>query len=121
MYYNSCNRNHYGKHIASLLEDLKNGKYKELILDIRDNFLCCSLHYELQNTYTSLEDSVLVTRYGTDYLVIDCSEYVPGYSIYNYLNGNISLHDLLEKRNYKNIYRGEIFWDGLRPTLRVTL
>ena len=121
MYYNNCVRNHSGIIITELLTNLRVGNIKEIVLDIRDNFLCCNLNYGLRDTYVGLKDSVLVTRYGSDYIVIDCSEYIPGYNICNFLNGNITVHDILEKRNYRNVYRGELFWDNIRPILRITL
>lgn len=119
MYYDQCVRNYSDLSVSSLLKDFKEGRTNELVIDIRDNFLYCGINYGLANTYVSLRDHVLVTKYGSSYFIIDCYECVPGYNIYDFLNGNITFHELLVKRNHMNVYGGEIIWDGIRPKLRI--
>lgn len=120
-YYINIPRNRFGKHVSQLISDLKLGMVNEVILDLRNDFMTCELHYGLKETFLSIEDTVLVTKYQDRFILIDCSANILGYNIYNLLAGNVSKEDFIYQRR-NDIYKCEVFEDDKhRLKLSVTL
>lgn len=119
-YYNKCDRTDFGLHLHPYLQKLKDNSLSELIVDVRNNFLYCEIHYDLKDTYVSLEDNILVTKYNDDYILIDCNDYTPGYNIFDYLSGFVSLQDMLNVYRF-SVYHCTLFINHLRPTFKIIL